>query len=92
MKPLAGLPKTWPKPFGSEIGLLIAAKNVSLVPRLITAVPGRAPPQPIRLFGLSPEKTYTAQFLLKPNFSTKYELTVPALESGLQNLTQEALK
>ena len=62
IKPPIGLPNTCPKPFGSVRGSGIAAKRVSLVPRLITTFPGFEAPIPTRLQGLSPEKRTTLQF------------------------------
>src|SRR4029078_6983041 len=59
MNPPPGLPKTLPKPRGSVRGAAIAANIVSLVPRLMTAVPGRVAPIPTRLLGVSPAKATT---------------------------------
>ena len=49
----------------------MAANTVSLVPRLITALPGRLAPMPTRLLGLSPVKATTRVPGAKPNFFTK---------------------
>ena len=52
-------------------GAAMAANTVSLVPRLITAVPGPLAPMPIRLLGLSPVKAMTLVPAAKPYFFTK---------------------
>ena len=66
MKPPAGLPKTCPKPRGSVRGSRMAAKKVSLVPRLTIAQPGALPPMPTRLLGLSPVNATTGVPARKP--------------------------
>ena len=49
----------------------MAVKTVSLVPRLMTAVPGLLAPMPMRLLGLSPVKAMTLVPAVKPYFLTK---------------------
>ena len=53
------------------------AKKVSLVPRLMTAVPKEPPPTPIRLHGLSPDQTTTGMPAVRPYF-VKYAESLPA--------------
>ena len=49
----------------------IAAKSVSLVPRLMTTLPGFEAPMPTRLEGLSPVPMTTWHFGEKPWRATK---------------------
>ena len=75
MKPPAGLPNTCPNPRGSLRGSRMAANIVSLVPKLITTVPGSVAPMPTKLLGLSPVNASTGVPGAKPNRATKYGAT-----------------
>ena len=71
MKPPAGLPKTWPKPWGSVRGPGMAANMVSEVPSEITTWPGSVAPMPTSEEGLSPVEMTTLQVVARPYFSAK---------------------